>query len=205
VIVFLFQYEQLMEEFKAVHRDSEMLKNSGYSTSELRADIDTMEREKDIVVKRIERMQQKIENIHNKEVMLQAAHGLRVEREREKSLANQKQEQQASLKHTEQRIQRLQQQLKEIRQAAMGATPEGLLQRLEEETHINTYIVKQKLPKEIDTRHKEVEILQHVLSEPAMSRGDLDALNSKVTSHAIEYFLVTSWLLEPFHVYSFYW
>jgi intraflagellar transport protein 81 len=57
--------------------------------------------------------------------MLKAAHGLRLEREREKSLANQKQEQQASLKHTEQRIQRLQQQLKEIRQAAMGATPEG--------------------------------------------------------------------------------
>jgi len=57
--------------------------------------------------------------------MLQAAHGLRVEREREKSLAHQKQEQQASLKHTELRIQRLQQQLKEIRQAAMGATPEG--------------------------------------------------------------------------------
>jgi intraflagellar transport protein 81 len=174
------QYEQLIEEFKAVHKDSEMLKNSGCSTSELRADIDTMEHEKDIVVKRIERMQQKIENIHNKEVMLQAAHGLRVEREREKSLAHQKQEQQASLKHTELRIQRLQQQLKEIRQAAMGATPEGLLQRLEEETHINTYIVKQKLPKEIDTRHKEAEILQHVLSEPAMSRGDLDALNSKI-------------------------
>jgi hypothetical protein len=40
-----------------------MLKNSGYSTSELRADIDTMEREKDIVVKRIERMQQKVCNI----------------------------------------------------------------------------------------------------------------------------------------------
>jgi len=81
----------------------------------------------------------------------------------------------------------------------------GLLQRLEEETHINTYIVKQKLPKEIDTRHKEVEILQHVLSEPAMSRGDLDALNSKVTSHAIVNFLVTSWSLEHFHVYIFYW
>lgn len=62
MIVFLFQYEQLIEEFKAVHKDSEMLKNSGYSTSELRADIDTMEREKDIVVKRIERMQQKVQN-----------------------------------------------------------------------------------------------------------------------------------------------
>lgn len=39
-----------------------MLKNSGYSTSELRADIDAMEREKDIVIKRIERMQQKVWN-----------------------------------------------------------------------------------------------------------------------------------------------
>jgi intraflagellar transport protein 81 len=57
----------------------------------------------------------------------------------------------------------------------------GLLQRLEEETNVNTYIVKQKLPKEIDTRHSEVEILRLVLSEPVMSRGDLDALNNKVT------------------------
>jgi intraflagellar transport protein 81 len=56
---------------------------------------------------------------------------------------------------------------------------------LEEETNVNTYIVKQKLPKEIDTRDKEVEILHLILSEPAMSREDLDALNSKVTSPCI--------------------
>ena len=56
----------------------------------------------------------------------------------------------------------------------------GLLQRLEEETNVNTYIVKQKLPKEIDTKHKEVDILQLVLSEPAMGRAELDALNTKV-------------------------
>lgn len=52
---------------------------------------------------------------------------------------------------------------------------------MEEETNVNTYIVKQKLPKEIDTHDKEVEILHLILSEPAMSREDLDALNSKVT------------------------
>jgi intraflagellar transport protein 81 len=57
--------------------------------------------------------------------MLEAAHALRLEREREKSLANQKQEQQASLNHAEQRVQRLQQQLKEMQQAARDATPEG--------------------------------------------------------------------------------
>ena len=57
---FCLQYERMMEDFKAVHKESEMLKNSGYSTSELRADLETMEREKDIVVKRIERMQHKV-------------------------------------------------------------------------------------------------------------------------------------------------
>lgn len=57
--------------------------------------------------------------------MLEAAHALRLEREREKSLGNQKQEQQASLTHTEQQVQRLQQQLKEMQQAASGATAEG--------------------------------------------------------------------------------
>jgi hypothetical protein len=61
-----------------------------------------------------------------------------------------------------------------------------LLQRLEEEINVNTYIVKQKLPKEIDIRHNEVEILHHVLSEPVMSRGDLDALNSKVSPYSLQ-------------------
>ncbi|KAJ9594840.1 hypothetical protein L9F63_013877, partial [Diploptera punctata] len=173
------QYDRLIEDFKTIHKESEMLKNSGYSTSELRADLEIMEREKNIVVKRIERMQHKVENIHNKDAMLEATHALRVER-REKSIANQKQEQQAALNQTEQRVQRLQQQLKEMRHAAMGATPKGLLQRLEEETNVNMYIVKQKLPKEIDTRSKEVDILQLVLSEPAMGRAELDALNTKI-------------------------
>jgi intraflagellar transport protein 81 len=62
VTLILLQYGKLIEDFKLVHKESEMLKNSGYSTSELRADIDTMEREKDIVIKRIERMQQKVWN-----------------------------------------------------------------------------------------------------------------------------------------------
>jgi intraflagellar transport protein 81 len=61
-----------------------------------------------------------------------------------------------------------------------------LLQRLEEETNVNTYIVKQKLPKEIDTQHNEVEILRLVLSEPVMSRGDLDAFNSKVGPYSLQ-------------------
>ena len=71
------QYEELIEQFKAVHKvhsfkkyfeifqqqfvkECDTIKNSGYSTSELRKDIEEMENEKEIVQKRIERMQRKV-------------------------------------------------------------------------------------------------------------------------------------------------
>ena len=54
------QYEILINQFKTVHKESEALKNSGYSTGELRKDIEEMENEKEIVAKRIERMERKV-------------------------------------------------------------------------------------------------------------------------------------------------
>lgn len=59
----------------------------------------------------------------------------------------------------------------------------GLLQRLEEETSVNTYIARQKLPREIEAREQEVAIMSAVLAEPAMGRSDLDDLNSKVRAY----------------------
>lgn len=174
------QYEKLIDDFKMVHKESEILKNNGTTTAELRTDIEAMEKEKEIVIKRIEKMQRRVENLHNKEAMLEAAHALRLEREKEKEIVSQKQEQQTILSHTEQRAQRLQKQLKEMRHAAIGATPEGMLQRLEEETNVLMYIVNQKLPKEIESKRKEVQTLQLVASEPAMGRGDLESLKEKI-------------------------
>lgn len=143
--------------------------------------------------------------------MLAAAHDLRVQREREKELINQRQDEESDLSHRDQRLQRLQQQLKDLRQASVGASPQGkcavkipctksvsgniekfffiflgLLQRLEEETSVNTYIARQKLPREIEAREQEVAIMSAVLAEPAMGRSDLDDLNSKVRAYDLQ-------------------
>ena len=68
----------------------------------------------------------------------------------------------------------------DYRSAAVGATPEGLLQRMEEETKVNAYIVSQKLPKELEAGSKAVDNLQKVISQPALGGEDIKALQDKI-------------------------
>lgn len=202
------QYDSLIEEFKSVHKEMEAVKNNGYSTSELRKDIEEMEKEKDIVEKRIERMQRKVEGAPNVEPTMEAVKQLRAEKEKQKELLAQRTEQRVVIQQADQRINRLEQQLKDIRAAAVGTTPEALLQKIEEETKVNTYIgdplflkdfftyhftnilnlgcvfdyvaVMQKLPKEIEGKRKMVDNLQKVIDQPALGQDDIAALKEKM-------------------------
>ncbi|XP_075213997.1 intraflagellar transport protein 81 homolog [Lycorma delicatula] len=180
------QYERLIDEFKSAHKESESMKQSGNTTAELRADIDSIDKERDIVLKKIERMLRKIENISNKEAMIEASHELRVERERKKEIANQKQNESIAAHQTQQRLTLLSQQLRELRQASLGATSEGLIQRLEEEANMTSYIAKQKLPREIEQRKREVDVLQSVVSDVTLNRNNVDALHAKIQAVSSE-------------------
>uniref|UniRef100_A0ACB8FZM2 Intraflagellar transport protein 81 n=1 Tax=Sphaerodactylus townsendi TaxID=933632 RepID=A0ACB8FZM2_9SAUR len=120
------QYEELMEAFKNLHKECEQLKMSGFSTAEIRRDITAMEEEKDQLIKRVERLKKRVETVQNHQRMLETARQLRVEKEREESLAQQKQEQKNQLFHAEQRLQRVQLQLKDMRHAAVDSKPETL-------------------------------------------------------------------------------
>ena len=62
----------------------------------------------------------------------------------------------------------------------MGATPEGLIQRLEEETRVNAYIATEKLPKELEAQQAAVKSLQKVISQPALGQDDIRALKEKI-------------------------
>ncbi|XP_026199751.1 intraflagellar transport protein 81 homolog [Anabas testudineus] len=174
------QYEELVEGFKTYHKECEQLRTSGFSTAEIRRDISAMEEEKDQLIKRVERLKKRVESVSNHQRMLEQARQLRVEKEREESLSQQKQEQKNQLFQAEQRLQRSQQQLKDLRQAAADANPESLIKRLEEEIKINSYMVSEKLPKELDAMRRTVQYLQKVASEPAMGQADLHELEDKI-------------------------
>ncbi|KAI3372262.1 hypothetical protein L3Q82_022764, partial [Scortum barcoo] len=174
------QYEELVEGFKNYHKECEQLRTSGFSTAEIRKDIGAMEDEKDQLIKRVERLKKRVESVSNHQRMLEQARQLRVEKEREEALIHQKQEQRNQLFQAEQRLQRLQQQLKDLRQAAADANPESLMKRLEEEIKINSYMVSEKLPKELESMRRTVQYLQKTASEPAMGQADIQELEDKI-------------------------
>ncbi|KAM4576996.1 intraflagellar transport protein 81 homolog [Odontesthes bonariensis] len=174
------QYEELVEGFKTYHKECEQLRTSGFSTAEIRRDISAMEEEKDQLIKRVEKLKKRVESVSNHQRMLDQARQLRVEKEREESLSHQKQEQKNQLFQAEQRLLRSQQQLKDLRQAAADANPESLMKRLEEEIKINSYMVSEKLPKDLEGMRRRVQYLQKVASEPAMGQADLQELEDKI-------------------------
>ncbi|NWH72897.1 IFT81 protein, partial [Piaya cayana] len=174
------QYEELMEAFKNLHKECEQLKTSGLSTAEIRRDISAMEEEKDQLIKRVERLKKRVETVQNHPQMLEIARQLRLEKEREESLAQQKQEQKNQLFHAEQRLQRAQRQLKEMHHAVADSKPEGLMKKLEEEINFNSYLATEKIPRELESKKNSVYFLQKVIAEPAMSQSDLNVLETKI-------------------------
>lgn len=174
------QYEEMVNQFKELHKESVTLKTSGFSTTEIRKDISQMEEEKDQLNKRIERLRKKVESVPNSGKMLEIARNFRKEQDRETALGQQRQDQKNQLHHAQQRLHRISQQLKDLKQSTVGASPEGLIQKLEEENKVNSYLCTEKLPKEIEMRRKVIKNLEQVVNEPAMGHGDLEDINDQI-------------------------
>ncbi|XP_072180227.1 intraflagellar transport protein 81 homolog [Diadema setosum] len=176
------QYEGLIESFTELHKTTESLKTSGFSTTEIRKDISQMEDEKDQVTKRIERLKKKVESVPNYEHMMSIARNFRKEQERETALGQQKQEQKNQLHHAEQRLQRMKHQLKDLKQSTVGVSAEDLVKKLEEENKVNAYMCEEKLPKDLETLRKACQDLERVVNEPAMGQGDLEEIQNQIKS-----------------------
>ncbi|XP_033126976.1 intraflagellar transport protein 81 homolog [Anneissia japonica] len=180
------QYEDMMEQFKELHKEAEELKKSNFSTSDIKKDIVQIDEEKEQLTKRLEKLKKKIEAIPHYEKNLEIARNFRLEQERQGQQAQQKLDQRNQLQQAEQRYKRIQQQLRDLKQSTVGSTPEGLIQKLDEENKVNAYLCQDKLPKEIENKRKACKDLERVVHEPAMGQADLDVLLGKIKNLNME-------------------
>lgn len=174
------QYHAGMDDFKEAHKMYEQSSEAGAQTKELRSDIGAIESEIENVKKRIERTQARLDKVPQQELLLEAAHNLRVERERQKELQSQVDEQRQGLQRSNTLQERYKKELNNARLAAQGATPQTLLETIVEETQVLEFMVQQKLPQELQARQSEVQILEDIINEPNLGRDYLYELQSRV-------------------------
>lgn len=174
------QYELAMEEFKESHQDYELAVQEGKKTRELKSDSIAIEGEIENVKKRIERLQTRLDKVPQQELLLEAARSLRVEKDQQKELQTQIDEQKQGAQRATVLGERLQKEFQNMRQATQGTSPQQMLDAIVEETQVLEFMVKQKLPQELLVRQTEVQILQEVIDEPSITRDYLSDLQYKI-------------------------
>lgn len=180
VMTLFGQYEHAMEEFKESHQNYELAVQEGKKTRELRMDSNAIDGEIENLKKRIERLQTRLDKVPQQELLLEAAKSLRVEKDQQKELQTQLEEQKQGLQRARFLSERLQKEHQNMRLATQGTSPQQMLDAVIEETQVLEFMVKQKLPQELLVRQTEVQILQEVIDEPNISRDYLSNLQYKI-------------------------
>lgn len=182
VMTLYSQYEVIMEDFKQVHQHYEMAMQDGKKTQELRNDSNAIEIELENVKKRIERLQARLDKIPQQEqlLLMDAARNLRIEKDKQKELMSQLEQQKQALQRAMSMNERLQKEHNSIRNVTQGTTPKQMLESIIEEAQVLEFMVKQKLPQELTLRQTEVQILEEVINEPNIGREYLQDLQQRV-------------------------
>lgn len=186
VMNLLAQYELSMEDFKDSHQNYELAVQEGKKTRELRSDSIAIEGEIENVKKRIERLQSRLDKVPQQELLLEAARSLRIEKDQQKELQTQVDEQKQGLQRASVLNERFQKEYQNMRMATQGTSPQQMLDAILEETQVLEFMVKQKLPQELTVRQTEVQILQEVLDEPNITRDYLADLQHKIDESSKE-------------------
>ncbi|KAK6043524.1 hypothetical protein COOONC_18971 [Cooperia oncophora] len=165
---------QYQERFKEMHANVLEVQQDTMLIEDIKADLKSMEAEK-------EGLTRKIQNLPALERQMAAADQLSLHKERLEHMEMQRSEQRDGVIHAEKRVQRLKDQLNELRQASEDIDPSNLIAQLKDEIATNSYLYETKLAKEIEQKRQVVSELVNATNITATSNFDINALQAEVS------------------------
>ncbi|XP_039312270.1 intraflagellar transport protein 81 homolog isoform X2 [Solenopsis invicta] len=150
------QYLSLVDRFKTVHKEREIGKKNVETTVELATDLQAMTKEKEAVIARIGKIKSKAEPALH---LLDTCRLLRMERDKERDLISQKELEEETISDLQNSLQRVERELYTLKRDNTGLTPQILIQHLTEEVTVQSAIVKEKLPSELNAKKNRMRAL----------------------------------------------
>ncbi|CAK9826991.1 Intraflagellar transport protein 81 homolog [Anthophora retusa] len=177
------QYTSLIDRFKTVHKEREIGIKNFENASELTADLKTMEKEKEAVTIRIAKMRAKAEaGFH----LLDAARTLRIEKDKERNLALQEEQEREITSRLQNSLQRLEKELQILKKDENEVTVEALLQHLHEVITVQTIVTNEKLPAETHEKKNRIKALNAVKQYAYLGSEQINTLRNKLDTTAKE-------------------
>ncbi|VDN07501.1 unnamed protein product [Thelazia callipaeda] len=180
VVEFSNQVSSMMEEFKRVHWQVVEVRKDSLLMEDIRNDLKAMKAEKEQLKKRIDKLERKLGNIANIEYFLQLAEKCRLQSEQVEKIGHLQQEQLNTIIYDEQKLQRLNASLRELKKIGENIDPTDKIKALKEEIETNRYVVEEKLPKEIHAKEMIVENLKKTVEVSALNENDVAELREKI-------------------------
>ncbi|XP_035729254.1 intraflagellar transport protein 81 homolog isoform X2 [Vespa mandarinia] len=171
------QYSNMVNQFKTVHKEREIGKKNFEIAAEFTEDLKAMEKEKEAVLQRIEKMKVKAQPAF---YLLDAARALRMEKDRERDLALQKEQESKIMSGLQISFQGIERELQTLKRTSEEITPQTLIQHLTDEVTVQTAIMKEKLAYEIEMKKKRIAALMSVRGYSYLGPDQITTLRNKL-------------------------
>ncbi|RWS31564.1 intraflagellar transport protein 81-like protein [Leptotrombidium deliense] len=176
------QYDALIESFKDIHMEFENLKASVESVQEVQKDIKAMEEEKEQVIEKLNNIKRKVD-VHQNTDLFRYVKEFKEEKDKNEKMMRQKMQQENELQNLSQTLNKWTSEMKEIQNAYQSATTtKDLFERVEEELNTKKQLVKDVLPKELQSIQKYVHDLQEIDSQSSLGPEYLDKINDRIAA-----------------------
>ncbi|CAL2050087.1 unnamed protein product [Caenorhabditis brenneri] len=171
---------ELMTEFKEVHAEVKNIMADVLLLDDIKEDLKSMEKEKQILIRKIEKTEKKVQNIPYFDKQMQLASQLRGEKTRYADAALEKQKERQKVMAIESRINRMRINLNEAQDVADRLDEQALMGKLEDEVATNRYLADEKLKEEIRMKTFKLSEFQSLSKSDVVSNETLKFLTGEL-------------------------